>query len=144
MAAVTTQSPPLASIPTVNTPTNRPTWRRAAAVGAGAAAATTVFAAVAHAAGVSFEVGGEPIPAAGFAQVTFIATLIGAVLARQFARRADRPRHTFLVTTIALTVVSFVPDVLADAQTSTKLALMVSHVVAAAIAIPLLASRLSD
>jgi hypothetical protein len=89
-------------------------------------------------------VGGEAIPLAGFAQITFVATVIGAVLASQFARRADRPRHTFLVTTVALTVVSFVPDVLADAQTSTKLALMVSHVVAAAIAIPLLASRLSD
>jgi Family of unknown function (DUF6069) len=123
MAAITTQTLPVDSIPTVSARTNRPTWRRA---------------------GVSFEVGGEPIPVAGFAQVTFVATLIGAVLARQFALRTDRPRHTFLVTTVALTLVSFVPDLLADAQTSTKLALMVSHVVAAAIAIPLLASRLSD
>jgi hypothetical protein len=144
MAAITTETLPVASTRTDTTRTSRPTWRNAAAIGAGAATATTLFAAVVHAAGVPLEVGGEAIPLAGFAQITFVAIVVGAVLARQFARRADRPRHTFLVTTVVLTVMTFVPDVLADAQTSTKLALMVSHVVAAAIAIPLLASHLSD
>jgi Family of unknown function (DUF6069) len=37
-----------------------------------------------------------------------------------------------------------VPDVLADAQASTQVALVESHIVAAAIVIPLLASRLDD
>ena len=60
------------------------------------------------------------------------------------SRRAGRPRRTFLRTTIALTVLTFVPDVLADAPTGTRLALATSHVIAAAIVIPALASRLSD
>ena len=50
----------------------------------------------------------------------------------------------FLITTMALTMLSFVPDVTADAHTATKVALALSHVVAAAIVIPALASRLTD
>ena len=48
----------------------------------------------------------------------------------------------FVVTTIVLTAMSIVPDVLADAQTATRLVLALTHVVAAAIVIPALASRL--
>ena len=59
-------------------------------------------------------------------------------------RRAADARATFVKTTLALTAVSFVPDVLADAHTATKLTLMLTHIVAAAIVIPALASRLSD
>ena len=80
----------------------------------------------------------------GFAQVTFVAALIGTALAVVFARRATRPRHTFVITTIALTALSLVPDVLADAETATRFTLALTHVVAAAIVIPALASRLSD
>jgi len=43
-----------------------------------------------------------------------------------------------------LTALSFVPDVTADATTATKLTLMLTHVVAAAIVIPSLAASLSD
>jgi hypothetical protein len=43
-----------------------------------------------------------------------------------------------------LTALTFVPDVLADASASTRIALVVSHVLAAAIIIPALASRLHD
>jgi hypothetical protein len=60
------------------------------------------------------------------------------------SRRANQPRRTFVRTTIALTLVSIVPDVLADAHTSTRLTLALTHVVAAAIVIPALASRLHD
>jgi hypothetical protein len=49
-----------------------------------------------------------------------------------------------VVTTIALTALSFIPDVLADAHAATRLSLMLTHAVAAAVAIPLLAARLSD
>jgi hypothetical protein len=41
-------------------------------------------------------------------------------------------------------VLSFVPDVLADAGAATKLGLMLTHVVAAAIVIPRLARPLAD
>ena len=101
-------------------------------------------AAVASALDVSLKVGGEAIPVLGFAQLTFVAAIIGTVLAVVLSHRARRPQHTFVVTTIALTALSFVPDVLADAHTATKFMLALTHVVAAAIVIPALASRLAD
>src|SRR5690242_15224536 len=87
--------------------------------GAVAAGATAAFAATAHAAGVSLAVSGKPIPVLGFAQVTFVAAMIGTVLAVALSRRAHHARRMFLRTTIALTALSFVPDVLADAHPST-------------------------
>jgi hypothetical protein len=109
-----------------------------------ASVAVLAFAATADAAGVSLEVGGEAIPLVGFAQMTFLCSLIGTVLAVVFARRARNPQRLFVRTTVALTIVSFVPDVLADASTATRVALALSHVVAAAIVIPALARRLAD
>jgi len=66
------------------------------------------------------------------------------VIAGVMNRRARHARHTFVSTTLALTALSFVPDVLTDAQTATKITLVLTHIVAAAIVIPSLASRLSD
>ena len=125
-------------------PSNRQLRRSGAVAGAVAAVATTGVAIAADAAGVPITIGGESIPMAGFAQLTLFFTAIGVVIASVMARRADRPRHTFVSTTLVLTAVSLVPDVLADAQTATKLTLMLTHVVAAAIVIPSLASRLAD
>jgi len=122
----------------------RPVWKTGLAAGAIASVANTATAGVAHAAGVSLTVGGQAIPLLGFAQMTFVATMIGTLLAAGFARRATRPQRTFLVTTIALTALSIVPDVLADAHVSTRLTLALTHLVAAAIVIPALASRLSQ
>jgi peptidoglycan/LPS O-acetylase OafA/YrhL len=130
--------------PATGTASNRQLLRRGATAGVVAAAATTAVAAAADAIGVSLAVGGESIPLPGFAQMTLLAAVIGVALAAVMARRASRARHTFISTTLVLTGLTFVPDVLADAQTSTKLTLMLTHVVAAAIVIPALASRLSD
>ena len=80
----------------------------------------------------------------GFAQLTLFFSAVGIVIASVMARRAVHARHTFVSTTLVLTALSFVPDVLADAQTATKLTLILTHVVAAAIVIPALASRLAD
>jgi hypothetical protein len=124
--------------------TNRHLVRSGAVAGVVASVATVGVAATAHAAGVPVEISNESIPLMAFAQLTLFATAIGVVLASVFARRAENPRRTFVSTTLALTALSFVPDVLADAHTSTKLTLMVTHVVAAAIVIPILASRLAD
>jgi uncharacterized protein DUF6069 len=118
--------------------------RTGTVAGVTASVATFTFAAVARALDVPLKIAGESIPLAGFAQLTFVAAIIGTTLAVVLSRRASRPRRTFVVTTLAFTVVSFVPDVLADATTATKFALALSHVVAAAIVIPALASRLSD
>jgi peptidoglycan/LPS O-acetylase OafA/YrhL len=133
---------------TPTTPTTQPgtkkVWKTGAAAGLAASVATSGFAAMAHALDVSLKVSGEAIPLAGFAQLTFIAAIIGTVLALVLSRRARRPRHTFVTTTLALTALSVVPDVLADAQTATRVTLALTHVIAAAIIIPALASRLSD
>ena len=59
-------------------------------------------------------------------------------------RAARHPRRTFVRTTVALTLLSLLPDVLADAGASTRPTLALTHIVAAAIVIPRLARRLSD
>ena len=123
---------------------NRQVRRTGAVAGVVASAATVVVAATADALGVPIEIGGESIPLAGFAQLTLFFSAVGIVMAGVMARRAAHARHTFVKTTLALTALSFVPDVLADATSATKLTLILTHVVAASIVIPALASRLAD
>jgi hypothetical protein len=108
-----------------------------------AAAATATVAAVGESAGISLAVGGAPIPVSGFAVLTAIFSVVGLVLALVLARTARRPRTAFVRTTIVLTALSVVPDVLADAAAGTKMLLMLAHVVAAVIVIPAIARRLS-
>ena len=117
-------------------------WRPGLMAGLVAAAATTTIVVVARAADVPVAIQDKPIPLAGFAQVTLVATIIGIVIARVLSTRARHPRHTFVVVTVALTTVSLVPDVLADATTASRLVLGLTHLVAAAIVIPTLAKRL--
>lgn len=124
--------------------TTKRLWKTGAVAGVSAAVATTAVAAVADAADVSLKVAGESIPLLGFAQLTLVGAIIGTLLAVVFSHRASRPRHTFVVTTVALTALSIVPDVFADAAGSTRALLALTHLVAAAIVIPALASRLSD
>jgi uncharacterized protein DUF6069 len=108
-----------------------------------ASAATTAVAAAGRAAGVSLDVAGAPIPLGGFAMLTAVFSLVGLVLAVVLARFAHRPRTAFVRTTVALTVLSLVPDAIADAAPGTKILLMVTHLVAAVIVIPAIARRLS-
>jgi peptidoglycan/LPS O-acetylase OafA/YrhL len=117
-------------------------WRVGLTAGLVAAATTTAMALVAEAAGVDVAVGGEQIPAAGFAQLTMVGALIGLLLAAVLSRQAHHPQRAFVRTTVVLTALSVVPDVLADAPTATRLVLAATHVVAAAIVIPALARRL--
>jgi hypothetical protein len=140
----TTLTAPSTSMPVRSNVGRRNIGRTGLVAGATAAVATTAYAAGVHAAGVSFAISGKAIPAPGFGEVTFVAALIGTLVAAVLSRRAARPRRTFLVTALALTLVSFLPDVTADAHVATKVALVLSHVLAAAIVIPALASRLSD
>lgn len=108
-----------------------------------ASGATTTVAAAGSAAGISLDVGGAPIPVLGFAVLTAIFSLVGLVLALVMSRKARRPRSTFIRTTVALTVLSLVPDVIVDATPVTKALLMLTHLVAAAIVIPAVARRLT-
>jgi hypothetical protein len=107
-----------------------------------AAVATSAVAAAGQAVGVSLDISGAPVPASGFATLTVIFSVIGLLIAVGLRRFARHPRTTWIRTTVALTVLSLVPDVLADAATGTKVLLMVTHVVAAAIVIPAVARRL--
>lgn len=120
----------------------RALWAAGLVSGAAAAITTTVVAAVARAADAPLAIDGEQIPLFGFAQLTMMCAVIGTVLAVSLAKWARRPQRTFLVTTVALTVLSLVPDVVADATTGSKLVLMFTHLVAAAIVVPTLAKRL--
>jgi hypothetical protein len=108
-----------------------------------ASAATTIVAAAGNAAGISLDVGGAPIPLVGFATLTAFFSSVGLVLAAVLSRMARRPRSTFVRSTVVLTVLSFVPDVIAPAAPATKALLMLTHLVAAAIVIPAVARRLT-
>jgi hypothetical protein len=143
-ARLTAHPAPTTSTSTSTRPAVRPVWRTGVASGLVASAATTAVAGIAHAAGVSLDISGEAIPLAGFAQLTFVCTMVGTLLAAVLARRASRPRHTFVATTLVLTALSIVPDVVADALVSTRITLALTHVAAAAIVIPALSSRLAD
>jgi hypothetical protein len=127
----------------------RPATRIRSLIGTGvvatalACAATAATAAAGQAAGISIEVGGAPIPVSGFAVLTAVCSLAGLVLAVVLARFARRPRTAFVRSTVALTVLSLVPDVIADATSGTKVLLMLTHLIAAAIVIPAVARRLS-
>jgi hypothetical protein len=108
-----------------------------------ACVATMAVAAAGRALGVSLDVSGAPIPVTGFGVLTAVFSLVGVVMAAVMARFARRPRRTFVRTTVVLTALSLVPDVIADAAPGTKALLMLTHLVAAAIVIPAVARRLA-
>ena len=122
-----------------STTRRQPLLRATAVSGVVGAIATTAFAVVAHAAGVSFEIGGEQIPALGFANLTAIGAVLGGVLLLVLNKFSDRPRRSFYATTTVLTIVSCVPSVIMPQDTATKAALVAAHVLAALIIVPILA-----
>jgi hypothetical protein len=132
------------TLPTVQTTDEttavRPMWRTGAKAGVVAAVATTAVAVAAKAVDIPVTIEGEAIPVLGFAQLTLVCTAIGIGIARLC--RGSRTR--FVRIALALTALSFVPDLAADASTATKLTLMLTHVVAAAIVIPAIAGRMTD
>lgn len=118
---------------------------RGLAAAAAAAVTTTTLAAIASAAGVSFaDKTGASIPIAGFAMLTAVFSLIGVGLAAVLARTVRRPRTIFVRTTVVLTALSLVPDLVSGFGVTSAVSLMALHLIAAAIVIPALASRLSD
>jgi len=121
----------------------RPVWRHGVAAAAVASVTTTVLAALASAAGVSFaDSTGTSIPIAAFAQLTLVFSMIGVGIAAVMARGARRPRAAFVRTAIALTALSFVPDLTFGFDPGSAATLMMLHSVAAAIVVPTLAGRL--
>jgi peptidoglycan/LPS O-acetylase OafA/YrhL len=123
---------------------SQPVWKQGLVAGLAASVATTAVVVVARAIDVPVDAAGESIQILGFAQMTLLCTAIGILLARVIGRRAARPRALFTKVTVALTALSFVPDLTLDAGTATKVTLMLTHLVAAAIVIPALAGRLPE
>ncbi|HEX3622962.1 MAG TPA: DUF6069 family protein [Acidimicrobiales bacterium] len=122
-----------------------PLWKAGAAAGLAAAVATVAIAGGAHAISVPIETApGQAIPILGFGQLTLFFTAIGVLLARAIGRRASQPRSTLLRTTVALTALSVAPDLMLSAGAATKVTFVLTHLVAAAIVIPVLASRVPE
>jgi peptidoglycan/LPS O-acetylase OafA/YrhL len=125
-------------------PTTRNAWslrRTTLVVGLAASAVVAALAALLHAAGVSFDVDGE-IPTAAFAQMTFLGAVAGGVIAAVLKRRSVEPARRFVQVAVALTAVSCIPSVAFAQDLATKLALVTTHLVAAAIIVPVLARKL--
>lgn len=116
------------------------------AAAAGAAVAVTAVAALAMAVGVDFELpdGGESIPLLGFTQLTFVFSVVGVLIALAIRRWAPRPARAWVRIAVALTALSLVPPFLVDANLATACTLVLAHLIAAAIVIPVIARRLAD
>src|SRR3712207_193435 len=139
----TTQVPTRTSGALTPAAERQPIWKHGVAAAVVASVVTTVLAAGASAAGVSFaDSTGASIPIAGFAQLTLVFSLVGVGIAAVLARKARRPRAAFVRTTLALTALSFVPDLTFGFDTSSAATLIALHTVAAAIVVPTLAGRL--
>jgi peptidoglycan/LPS O-acetylase OafA/YrhL len=145
-ATVSTTYAPTSTAPAPSRSDRRsPSLRRTTVVvGLGAAAAVTAVAAALQAAGVSLTVPGGEIPLAAFAQMTFVGAVLGGVLLAVLNRRSAQPRHRFLQTTIALTALSCIPSIASPPDVATKVALVMTHLVAAAIIVPVLARHAHD
>jgi amino acid transporter len=141
--STTTQIPtrPTAS---PSAPERQPVWKHGVVAAVGASVATTVLAAIASAAGVSFaDSTGASLPIAGFTQLTLVFSLVGVGIAAVMARKARRPRSTFVRTAVALTVLSYVPDLVVGFDAASAATLITLHTVAAVIVVPTLAKRLA-
>jgi peptidoglycan/LPS O-acetylase OafA/YrhL len=130
--------------PVLAQPTHRQTmWKHGLTAAVVASVATTTLAAVASAAGVSFaDHTGTSIPIAGFAELTLAFSLVGVLIAAVIARKARRPRPTFVRTALVLTATSFMPDLTYGFDATSATTLIAIHSVAAAIVVPTLARRL--
>ena len=117
--------------------------RSGSAAGAVAAVATALVAVSAHAAGVSFaDRTGQSIPAYAFAQLTFVGALLGVALAAALRRRASQPRRTFTRAAWTMAALSCVAPTLIGVSAASVAVLVADHLLAAAIVIPWIASRL--
>lgn len=118
--------------------------RTTVGIGLAAAAVATAAAAAVHAAGVPLAVDGETIPLAGFAQLTVLGAVLGGIIAAVLKRRSSAAHRRFLQTVGVLTALSCVPSVALPPDVATRVALVVLHLVAAAIVVPVLARHLTD
>ncbi len=105
------------------------------------AGAVVALAAVWRGGGVQLAAGGD-IPLPGFATVTLFAAMVGGLIAAAF-RRGSATRH-FFQTTVVLAALSCLLPLFMAPGVAGKLALISTHLVAAAIIIPVLARRIAS
>lgn len=107
---------------------------------------TALAAAFARSVGVDFEIsdGGETIPLSGLAVVTGFFSVVGIAIAVALLRWSARPAERFLWTTVSLTVISFVPPLLAGADAATTATLLGLHLIPATVMILTLARSLRN
>lgn len=85
----------------------------------------------------------ESIAAPDFAISVVMCAFWATVLAIAFARWSTRPARLFVRTTVVLAALSLVAPIAAvDTPASTRIALVIGHVIAAAVVIPVLARSL--
>ena len=108
-----------------------------------AAVATASTAALSHGLGTDLMVGGEQVPIGGFVMLTMVGALLGVALAAVAKRFARHPHRLFIRTTVALTALSLIPDFTARAHWDTRFTLAATHLIAAAIIVPVIARRLN-
>ncbi len=122
-------------------------WRTTAIAAVGAAVANVAVALIAGAADVSLDVTQmgadqrEEIPLVMFAVASVIGALVGGAIAQLLAKR-DGAARTFTIVGVVGTVLSMASPIAADAAGETKWLLALTHIVAAAIIVPLIARRL--
>jgi hypothetical protein len=146
-----------ATASTNTTSAGRVSQRRLLAVNLGATvaagAATEAWVAIARATGVHLAVGDPfgdpssavPITAGACAVSIAMCMVLGAALAALLNWRSARPARTYVAIAGALTFISLgAPLVSAGASTATKVTLIVAHLVAAAVIIPLVARCLAQ
>jgi hypothetical protein len=114
--------------------------RTTIAVGAVAAVITAGTAGALHAAGASLNAHGD-IPIAAFAQFTFVGAILGGLMVAYFNRRLAAPRRSFVQTSATLTALTCIAPLALAQGAGSVLALIATHLVAAATIIPVLARR---
>ena len=83
-------------------------------------------------------------PLAGFAQLAFVAIVIGGLFAATLNRCSSRPRRQFIRIAAVFTLVSCVPPVAFAAGVASKIALVGTHLLVAVIATPLIARQVRN
>ncbi|MEI7057420.1 DUF6069 family protein [Nocardioides sp. CCNWLW239] len=123
-----------------------PVWPRGLVATAVAAIATTLIAVIAKVAGVDFGSSLGDVPISAFPMLTVYCSLIGIIIAEVTIRVAKLPRSTFQITAIVLTGLSLIPDVLPFFEFDLAFVgvLCLTHVVAAAIVVPMIAMRMEE
>lgn len=123
-----------------------PVWPRGLVATAIAAVTTTVIAVIAKTAGVDFGSSAGEVPISAFPMFTVYCSLIGIIIAEVMIRVTTLPRSSFQITTIVLTGLSLIPDVLPVFEFDLTFVgvLCLTHIVAAAIVVPMISVRMAE